>query len=152
MNRHPVRPASGVRLLGGFTLVEVLVSVAVIAFGCLAVSQMQISSMRGNLTAANITVASILAESEMERLKSLPEAAFQEEVRDGSREEGPLNRLGLLCPVGQECSGYIFTRRIRFFPGFPTTLSTQAAVEVTWADSSGGHSVAYNTALTALTF
>jgi prepilin-type N-terminal cleavage/methylation domain-containing protein len=149
LKRAQDRPAAG---YGGFTLVEVLISLAVIAFGCLAVSQMQISSMRGNSLANNMTIASVLVESEMERLKSLSAADFRDEVQAGNRQEGPLNRLGQTCPAGLDCSGYLFNRRISFFPEVPTVLSTQVLVEVTWTDSAGSHRVAYNTALTSLTF
>jgi prepilin-type N-terminal cleavage/methylation domain-containing protein len=55
----------------GFTLIEVLFAVAVLAFGLLAVSSLQGSATRGNLMAFNRTEAVARAQTHMEELLAL---------------------------------------------------------------------------------
>ncbi|MGM0656260.1 MAG: prepilin-type N-terminal cleavage/methylation domain-containing protein [Thermodesulfobacteriota bacterium] len=52
----------------GFTLIESLIAMFVLAIGILAVNTMQISSIRGNTTANKLTVTSTLAGNSYERL------------------------------------------------------------------------------------
>ena len=58
----------------GFTLIEILFAVAVLAFGLLAVSSMQGSAIRGNLMALDRTEAVAWAQTQMESLMALPYA------------------------------------------------------------------------------
>jgi type IV pilus assembly protein PilV len=56
----------------GFTIVEVLIAMAILSVGLLAVGTMQITSIKGNKIAMDITEASCLAESKLEELMSIP--------------------------------------------------------------------------------
>lgn len=56
---------------GGFTLMEVLIAIAVFAIGMLAVGSMQISAVNNNFAARMRTEATILASEKMEELMSL---------------------------------------------------------------------------------
>ena len=56
----------------GFTLLEILVATAVLAFGILAVGSMQVTSIRQNAHANRVTEASILARDQLERLMAFP--------------------------------------------------------------------------------
>ena len=56
----------------GFTLVEVLIAITILAFGMLAVASMQIWGIRGNSTAIWHTEAATAVASEIERLMALP--------------------------------------------------------------------------------
>ena len=56
----------------GFTLVEVLIAITILAFGMLAVASMQIWGIRGNSTAIWHTEAATTMASEIERLMALP--------------------------------------------------------------------------------
>jgi len=56
---------------GGFTLIEVLIAIAVFAVGMLAVGSMQISAVNNNFAARMRTEATILASERMEELMSL---------------------------------------------------------------------------------
>lgn len=58
----------------GFSLIEVLVGLVLLAIGLLAIAGMQITSVRGNFYSSNMTQASILAQDRMEILKNLPYA------------------------------------------------------------------------------
>jgi type IV pilus assembly protein PilV len=56
----------------GFTLIEVLIVIAIFSIGILAVAAMQMTSVKGNASARRISEATALAESRIERLLELP--------------------------------------------------------------------------------
>jgi type IV pilus assembly protein PilV len=56
----------------GFTLLEVLIAVVVLAFGLLAIAQMQVIAIRFNYQGRDATEAVTLAKDRLESLKSLP--------------------------------------------------------------------------------
>ena len=56
----------------GFTLLEVIVAIAILTFGILAVASMQISSIRGNSFAGGVTEGTTWAGDQVERLMALP--------------------------------------------------------------------------------
>jgi len=56
----------------GFTLVEVLIAIAIFSIGFFAITAMQVHSINGNSSARRITEATILAEAQLERLLELP--------------------------------------------------------------------------------
>ena len=53
---------------GGFTLVEMLVAMAILAFGILAVASMQSSSLLGTQNAYNVTEGTTWAQQKLEQL------------------------------------------------------------------------------------
>ena len=56
----------------GFSLLEVLIGLVVLAFGLLATAGMQLSSIRGNHFSSDLTQATVLAQNKLEELKNLP--------------------------------------------------------------------------------
>jgi type IV pilus assembly protein PilV len=56
----------------GFTLLEVLIAVVVLAFGLLAIAQMQVIAIRFNYQGRDATEAVTLARHQLELLKTLP--------------------------------------------------------------------------------
>ena len=56
----------------GFTLLEVVVAIAILTFGMLAVASMQSSAIQGNYTARIHTEAATWAQDRMEKLLALP--------------------------------------------------------------------------------
>ncbi|MEA1866846.1 MAG: prepilin-type N-terminal cleavage/methylation domain-containing protein [Thermodesulfobacteriota bacterium] len=64
----------GVRMLDekGFTLIEILIAIAIFAFGILAIAAMQIKTIQGNSFAGGMTGASHIAQNKMEELIALP--------------------------------------------------------------------------------
>ena len=58
----------------GFTIMEVLIAIAILSFGILAVAVMQTSAMRTNYTGYRLTEATTLAQDRLEFLKTQPYA------------------------------------------------------------------------------
>ena len=56
----------------GFTLIEVLVGLIILAVGLLGVAGMQLTSVKGNFFSNNLTQASYVAQDRIEYLKNLP--------------------------------------------------------------------------------
>ncbi len=56
----------------GYTIIEVLVAIAIFAIGMLAIASMQIGATQGTTTARSNTELTALAEDQMERLTRLP--------------------------------------------------------------------------------
>jgi prepilin-type N-terminal cleavage/methylation domain-containing protein len=56
----------------GFTLIEVLIVMAIFSTGILAVAAMQMTSTKGNASARRMTEATALAEKQIENLMQLP--------------------------------------------------------------------------------
>jgi len=54
----------------GFTLVEVMIAVMVLAIAFLAMYQMQAMAVRGNETANQVTIATVLAQDKMEEIRN----------------------------------------------------------------------------------
>ena len=112
----------------GFTLIEVMIGLVLLAIGLLAIAGMQLSSVRGNFFSGNLTQASILAQDRLEGLRQVDfgDAALSA----GSHDEGTI-------------AGTIFTRRyvVAVVPG---TTMLNITVTVTWRDSSD-HSISFAT-------
>ena len=129
----------------GFTLVEILVTVVVIALGCLAVLWMQAVAMRGNSQSEHLSVASTLAKSEIERLKCFSFDDLKKEL-ENLKTAGAvkLNRQGLT-----QAQGGRYTRTIAFDEKKPTSRSHQVEIKVEWRDAHGDHEVVYTAVLTS---
>jgi prepilin-type N-terminal cleavage/methylation domain-containing protein len=140
-------------LSGGFTLIEILVTVFVLAFGCLAASKMLAISLKGFNYADNITVATFLAESEMERLRALNFADLTYEATHNSEVvTGNINRLGQVCTPPGCGDSFNFSRTVRFYPDVPTSFSHQIEIEVSWLDRIGRQKVTYSGVVTSFSF
>lgn len=67
-NRHHIVTTRSIMNEKGFTLIEVIVALAVLTIGILAVNAMQTASIRGNKTANDITKATSWSADELERI------------------------------------------------------------------------------------
>jgi prepilin-type N-terminal cleavage/methylation domain-containing protein len=132
----------------GFTLIEVLVAIALISFGCFAAGTMQIAALKAKNVADNVIVASFLAESELERLKTL---SMNELTRLNDYEDKNLSRLGEPSPSPRR-EGASFDRSVRVFQGEPTAMSYSVEIEITWRDSTGPHYVLHSAVLTGTSY
>lgn len=57
---------------GGFTLIEVLIAMAIFSVGILGVAAMQLTAVRGNTSAGNVTANTFIGEDRVETLMSVP--------------------------------------------------------------------------------
>ena len=68
---RPPRPDRGPGGSAGFTLVELMIAVSVLAIGILGVASMQLTAIRGNQTAMELTSATTVATRALEYLMSM---------------------------------------------------------------------------------
>lgn len=73
---------------GGFTLLEVIVAIAILCFGILAVASMQVASIRGNALSGGLTAANTWAGDMIEKLTRLPWDDPQLQDTDGDGANG----------------------------------------------------------------
>ncbi|MDR1395671.1 MAG: prepilin-type N-terminal cleavage/methylation domain-containing protein [Deltaproteobacteria bacterium] len=150
---HPagnhLRNYQGSQARPGFTLVELLVAVAILAFGAFVTMSMHVSSLKGKQIAASASFANIIAVTEFERLKTL---SFADLLIQIDSDVSNLNSLSQPCVAGQDCSDNIFTRRVKFYPKKPTAMSCTVEIEVSWQDSAGPHSTLYNAVISTTSF
>ncbi len=57
---------------GGFSLIEVLICMVIVAVGLLALAGMQVISIKGNAFSRKVTQATVLTQNKLEELKRLP--------------------------------------------------------------------------------
>jgi len=69
----------------GFTLIEVIVALAILTIGILSVNAMQTASVRGNMTANNITIASTWAADKVEWIFGMDYEDLEDKNGNGLR-------------------------------------------------------------------
>lgn len=80
---------------GGFTLIEVVVALAILTIGILSVNAMQTMAVRGNMAASSITRASTWASDEVERIFNMPYDDLVDTNGNGSRANQDQNNNGI---------------------------------------------------------
>ena len=113
----------------GFTLIEVLVGLVLLAIGLLAIAGMQLTSVRGNFFSSNMTQASILAQDRLETLRNIKNPYADPALTAGTHDDGVL--------------GNIFNRKyeVSVIPG---TTMLNITVRVSWRDTSD-HTISFTT-------
>ena len=76
----------------GFSLIEVLITLVILAVGLLSVGGMQIVSIKGNSFSQGVTQATVLAQDRLEELKRL--SFLDSSLSSGHHDEGALNGSG----------------------------------------------------------
>ncbi len=76
----------------GFSLIEVLIALVILAVGLLAFERMQIGSIRGNAFSQKVTQATVLAQDKLEGLRRLPFA--DSNLSSGRHDEGVVSDPG----------------------------------------------------------
>jgi type IV pilus assembly protein PilV len=112
----------------GFTLIEVVAGLIILAIGLLAIATMQITSTKGGSFSSNLTQASIFAQDKMEYLKNL--SYSHSNLSSGQYDEGTL-------------SGTIFSRQYNVVEDEGNSMKT-INVTVNWTDRVN-HSISFST-------
>ena len=112
----------------GFTLIEVLIGLIILAIGILAIGGMQITSIRGASFSYNLSQASVLAQNRLEFLKSLP---LNDNRLDTNNYPNDIN-------MGLFTGGYQAARNAN--PNY-----VQIAYTVSWVEKGMPHSVSFRT-------
>jgi type IV pilus assembly protein PilV len=116
----------------GFSLIEIVASLLILAVGLLAVIAMQISSVRGNSFSGEMTQASVFAQDRLESLRTLEpsDAGFAAAMSLGLHNDGTL-------------VGTVFSRQYTVASNPGTTMLT-ITVTVSWNDGVN-HNVSFST-------
>jgi type IV pilus assembly protein PilV len=123
----------------GFSLLEVLIALVILAIGLLAVAQMQITAIKSNAYGSGMTSASSLASNTIERLMALPftDPALLPTIAPPPAPDvtnGTTDGIGLV-EGGVNNQGYT---RVYWVQGdTPRAGLSQITVRVVWTDSNG---------------
>ena len=71
----------------GYTLVEILIAIAILAFGLLAVATMQVTAIKTNAIASGISQGLTLGQTKVEELMNLAYSALNDTDLDGTDED-----------------------------------------------------------------
>jgi prepilin-type N-terminal cleavage/methylation domain-containing protein len=112
----------------GFTLIEVMAGLIILAIGLLAIATMYITSTKGSYFSSNVTQATIFAQDKMEYLKNL--SYSDSYLSNGQHSEGTL-------------SGTIFSRQYQVVEDAGNSMKTITVI-VNWTDR-GDHSISFST-------
>ncbi len=112
----------------GFSLIEILIGLIILAVGLLAIGGLQITSIKGNFFSNNITQATILAQDKLEYLKHL--SYTDSNLNVGQHNEGTIPNT-------------IFTRQYNVLEDTGNNMKT-ITVTIQWMDR-GNHSISFST-------
>jgi prepilin-type N-terminal cleavage/methylation domain-containing protein len=112
----------------GFTLIEVVAGLIILAIGFLAIATMQITSTKGGYFSSNVTQATIFAQDKLEYLKNL--SYSDSNLSSGQHNEGTI-------------LGTIFSRRYDVLEDEGNSLKT-ITVTVNWIDRMD-HNISFST-------
>jgi prepilin-type N-terminal cleavage/methylation domain-containing protein len=112
----------------GFTLIEVVAGLVILAIGLLGIAAMQVASIKGGYFSNNVTQATILAQDKLEYLKNL--SYSDSNISSGQHNEGII-------------SGTIFSRVYNILEDSGNSIKT-ITVSVQWTDR-GNHSISFLT-------
>ncbi len=120
----------------GFTLVELMIAVAILAIGLLALAGLQVTAIRGNLSSKGQTTAVMLAEAKMEEFKNTAFSSLSN-VTNQADSNNPLNESG------QSGGRYNRYWTIQNYAG--SSNMKQITVTVSWTETIGSRSISLDT-------
>jgi type IV pilus assembly protein PilV len=112
----------------GFSLIEVVAGLIILAIGLLAIATMQVTSTKGSYFSSHVTEATILAQDKMEYLKNL--SYGDSNLSGGQHDEGTI-------------SGSIYSRQYNVAEDAGNSMKT-INVTVHWTDRVN-HSISFST-------
>lgn len=132
------------RKAGGFTLLEVLIALSILAFGLLTVALMQLSSLREGTTGKHTSSAAAVARDVMERVQVLPWAQVGNTVgfvvpgfvNDATYGPGAVAIRSRSASAGNQVE-HVFNVTWRVSAVGGTTTLRNVDVVVTWVEDGG---------------
>ena len=112
----------------GFTLIEVVIGLIILAIGLLGIAAMQVTATKGCYFSSNVTQATFFAQDKLEHLKNL--SYSDSDLGSGQHDEGTI-------------SGTIFSRQYHILEDVGNSMKT-ITVSVSWADQAN-HSISLST-------
>jgi type IV pilus assembly protein PilV len=112
----------------GFTLIEVLAGLIILAIGLLGIAAMQVTATKGGYFSNNVTQATIFAQDKLEYLKNL--SYRDSELTNGEHNEGTI-------------SSTIFSRKYHVMEDAGNSMKN-ITVTVSWADRAD-HNISFST-------
>jgi prepilin-type N-terminal cleavage/methylation domain-containing protein len=117
-----------IRKQKGFTLIEVVAGLIILAIGLLGIATMQITSTKGGYFSSNVTQATIFAQDKLEYFKNL--SYSDSHLSNGLHDEGTI-------------SGTVFSRVVNVVEDAGNSMKT-ITVTIQWTDR-GNHSISFST-------
>jgi type IV pilus assembly protein PilV len=110
----------------GFTLIEILVALVILAIALLAMAALMARTTGNNSLGGHLTEAATLAQNKLEQLRATPYAMIIQQLNTSYPDQ----------PVGQS-SGITYTRTWIAVPDVPLPNSALATITITvaWTDS-----------------
>jgi type IV pilus modification protein PilV len=121
----------------GFSLLEILISLATLTVGLLAVGAIQISSMRGNAVSGNTSIALALATDKMEDLmnRSMTDSQLTDHTAANNGNLSSITKVDFeerLNEEGQVVAGGFYRRIVNVADNTPAPTLKTITVIVTW--------------------
>lgn len=113
----------------GFSLLELLIAITILAIGLLGMAGLQATAIKGNSFGIRNTEATALIEDKIEAYKNTPYASISAGITTETN-------LG---------SGGIFTRKSTVEDNTPATDMKTITVQVSWTDVIGTHTFSFRT-------
>jgi type IV pilus assembly protein PilV len=118
----------------GFTMLEVVIAMAILASGLLAIAAAQLAALHMSSKSRSLMDAIHLAQAQMEVFHATPQASLPATGNDAAN---PIDRDGnALDPAATDQTQ--FNRSWTVEPNVPITGLTRVTVNVTWFDSKVG--------------
>jgi len=121
----------------GFTLIEVMIALVILATGLLALMTMQIVSIRANAFSSEMTYAAMLAQSRLERIRNMPYDSVQTISPDESVD------------ASASTKGMAYTVKTTVVDNSPATDMKTITLRIDWtgtpAGSAGGSTANFTT-------
>jgi prepilin-type N-terminal cleavage/methylation domain-containing protein len=125
MKRHG-RTSDG-RHESGFTLIEVMIAMAILGVGLMSIAVAQLTALKVSSRSKNLQQAMFLAREQMDDLEALPPGAAM--LQTAATTDDPGNPIRLSTNDGNQMT---FTRSVTVTPNTPEVGLSQVVVTVIW--------------------
>jgi len=118
----------------GFSLIEILIAISILAIGLLALAEMQITAIQGNAFSSTTTDATTLAQDRMEQLMALTYSSLttDDDLNAGSHPPGTQAQV----PGTAQVQGVNYTISWDVTDDSPMNNTKTINVIVTWTENS----------------